>query len=122
MERILDPVFLQARAALEESLGRVGFRLIREVLDHAAFGSAQAEYRSRAHWLRLTWDGKDRYIWLSGAISQDQHAHPAVKAWYPLDKAPGGIAASLQIGPATDARIVELLAQVERFRHSSAAV
>src|SRR5687768_3183147 len=122
MERILDPVFLQARTALEERLSRVGFRLTREVLDHAAFGSAQAEYRNRAHWLRLTWDGKDRYLWLAGAIGEDQHTHPAASAWHPLDAPSKKFAASLHIGPAADARIAELMSQVEEFRRLKAAV
>ncbi len=116
MERSLDPVFLQARSDLEERLSRIGFRLTREVHDHAAFESAQTEYRNRAHWLRLTWDGKDRYLWLAGAISPDQHTHPAVSAWHPLDPASEKFVGSLQVGPATDARIAELIAQVEQFR------
>jgi hypothetical protein len=92
------------------------------VFDHAAFGSAQTEYRNRAHWLRLTWDGKDRYLWLSGAISQDHHTHPSASAWRPIDAASEEAAPRLQVGPATDARIAQFLSQVEDFRLAKAAV
>jgi hypothetical protein len=122
MERSVDPVYLESRTALEERLDRIGFRLTREVFDHAAFGSAQAEYRNRAHWLRLTWDGKDRYLWLSGAVSGDQHTLPGAEAWHPLDAPSDRFALSLQIGPTTEARIAELLSQIDIFRHEKAAV
>ncbi len=122
MERNVDPVYLQSRTALEERLDRIGFRLTREVFDHAAFGSAQAEYRNRAHWLRLIWDGKDRSLWLSGAVSGDQHTLPGAQAWHPLDPRSDRFAPSLQVGPTTEARIAELLLQIDVFGHEKAAV
>ena len=120
MERDLNPVFRQARDAVESLLGKYGFRLHRDVYDHAAFGSAQAEYRNRSYWLRLTWDGKDGQLELQGAISRDQHVYPAASAWHVLaTRSSGRPFVSLEPGPTTDAHIAELLAQIELFRASN---
>lgn len=124
MERDLSPVFRQARDAVESLVGKYGFRLIREVYDHAAFGSAEVEYSHRAHWLRLTWDGKERQLELLGAISRDQHVPPGASAWHALGatRSSGGSFVYLEPGPSTDAHIAELLTQIELFRASKANV
>ena len=124
MERDLDPVFLQARDAIESVLSKYGFRVHRESSYPGAFGSAEVQYRHRAHWLQLSWDGKDRYLWLSGAVSRDQHTFPGAAAWHALDPPPSTNrpALFLQPGPLTDARIREMLDQIELFRVSRAAV
>jgi hypothetical protein len=124
MERDLNPVFRQARDAVESLLGKYGFRLSREVYDHAAFGSAQVEYRHRAYWLRLTWDGKEGQLELLGAISPDQHVHPCASAWHALGatRSSGTPFVSLEPGPTTDAHIAELLTQIELFRASKTNV
>jgi len=87
IDRELNRVFLKARASIESVLSLHGFGLTREVFDHAAFGSAHTEYRHRAHWLSLNWDGKDGHLWLSGAVSRDQHTLPGREAWHALDQA-----------------------------------
>jgi hypothetical protein len=124
MDRDISPVFLRAREAVEAELCKHGFRLTEELFGHAAFGSAQAEYHHRTHWLRLTWDGKDHQLWLSGAITDDQHVLPGPALWHPLEDArsPGTPARFLKDEALIDARIRELVAQVERFREKKAAV
>lgn len=125
MRRHIDPVVVQARDAIETRLEREGFKLQYEHLYHdAAFGSATFEYRHRARWLRLQWDGKDRYLWLIGAVSRDQHTFPAPDAWHPLDTGAERFADvnGLQPGPKADTRIAQLLDQVELFLASAAAV
>jgi hypothetical protein len=124
MERYLNPVFGQACDAVEGLLDKYGFRLTREVYDHAVFGSAQVEYHHRAHWLRITWDGKERQLELMGAISPDQHVDPSASAWHVLGptRSSGTPLVSLEPGPTTDARIAELLAEIELFRASKADV
>ena len=124
MERDLNPVFRQARDAVESLLGKYGFQIEREVYDHAAFGSAEVEYRHRAYWLRLTWDGKERQLELLGAISPDQHVAPGASAWHALGatRSSGRPLVRLEPGPTTDAHIAELLTQIELFRASKANV
>ena len=124
MERDLNPVFRQARDAVERLLGKYGFRLIREVYDHAKFGSAQVEYHHRAHWLRLTWDGKERQLELLGAISRDQHVPPGASAWHALGTTRSSDRSFVthEPGPTTDAHIAELLTQIELFRASKANI
>ena len=124
MDRTLSPVFEKARELIESVLARHGFRLQTELLYHSAMGSGQLEYRHRTHWLRLHWDGKDHWLWLTGAISPDQHAHPGQQRWKPLDPVqdPPRFSQFLEPGPAADARIAELLDQIELFRASRAAV
>lgn len=41
IQREFNPVFVQARAALERVLGKYGYRVMGEIFAHAAFGSAQ---------------------------------------------------------------------------------
>ncbi len=124
MDRTLNSVFLQAREAIEGVLVKYGFRIDRESYYHAAFGSAEVQYRHRAHWLRLSWDGKDGYLWLAGAISVDQHTYPSANAWHPLDQplATRQSTLFLEPGPLAETRIRELLDQIELFRASKAAV
>ena len=119
MDRELNPVFLKARASIESVLARHGFRLTREIFEPAAFGSAQAQYRHRTHWLSLNWDGKDSHLSLSGAVSGDPHTLPGREAWHPLDQA--DVTISLRELDATaETRIEQLLGQVERFLASKA--
>lgn len=124
MRRELDPVVRQARDAVEARLEREGFKLQYEQLYHeSAFGSATFEYRHRARWLQLKWDGKDRYLWLVGAVSKDQHTFPGRDAWHPLEEASTALGSQwLQPGFTTDTRIAALLDQIELFLASSAAV
>ncbi len=124
MDRTLSPVFLQARDAIESVLSKYGFRVTKESLYYSAFGSTEVEYCHRAHWLRLSWDSKDRYLWLAGAIAVDQHVHPPATAWRPLDppSSTNRPALFLEPGELADARISELLTQIELFRASKAAV
>jgi hypothetical protein len=120
IERQVSPVFTQARDAIEAVLGKYGFRLTHETFAHSTFGSAEAEYRHRAHWLRLAWDGKESRLSLRGAIAPDQHVSPAPDAWRDLD--PTGAGPALEPGALTGARVGELLTQIELFRASKAAV
>jgi hypothetical protein len=123
MHRELDPVLLQARDAVEARLQRDGFSLQYETLYYeAAFGSATIEYRHRRCWLQLKWDGKDRYLWVIGALSTDQHTFPVRDAWHPLDTGGAGVGGGqrLQLGPRVDARIATLIDQIETFLASSA--
>ena len=124
MERDLNPVFRQGRDAVESLLGKYGFQIDRELYDHAAFGSAEVVYRHRAHWLRLTWDGKERQLELLGAISPDQHVPPGAPAWHALGakRSSARPFVRLEPGPTTDAHIAELLAEIELFRASRASV
>ena len=124
IDREIDPVLLQARDTIEPLIEKYGFRLTTESIYYSAFGSAQIEYRHRSHWLRLNWDGKDRYLWLSGAISPDQHSHPGSTRWGPLDVPtnPPRTSQPLSPGAELDARISEMLTQIELFRASTAAV
>ena len=120
MERDLNPVFRQARDAVESLLGKYGFRIEREVYEHASFGSAQVEYRHRARWLRLEWDGKEGQLELQGAISPDQHVPPHGSAWRALG--PTRFSGRLEPGATTDVHIAELLTLIELFRASKADV
>ncbi len=115
MDRSLHPTIAKARDVIESVIETYGFRLTQEVIDHAAFGSAQFEYRHRTHWLRLEWDGKDAHLWLTGAISFDQHAMPGSRNWQPLDATPKALSLR-DPGPHVDGRIKELLDQIELFR------
>jgi hypothetical protein len=121
MDRELNPVFLKARGSIESVLDRHGFRLTREVFEPAAFGSAQAQYRHRAHWLSLNWDGKDSHLSLAGSVSGDQHTVPGREAWHSLDQP--DVTISLRERDATlEIRIEQLVGQVERFLAIKAGV
>jgi hypothetical protein len=124
MDLEVSAIFLRARDAVEAELGKHGFRLTEELFAHAAFGSAHAEYRHRTHWLRLTWDGKDRQLWLTGAVTHDPHVLPGPAQWRPLDESPppGTPPRFLNDESAADARIAELLAQIDTFRKAKATV
>lgn len=114
MDRKLNPVFLKARASIESLLVGYGFRLTRDIVEPESFGSAHSEYRHRAHWLRLHWDGKDGHLSLSGAIGRDQHMMPGRDAWYSLDQ-PVVIISLRELDAKAEARIEQLVGQVERF-------
>ena len=120
MNRELNAVFLAARSSIESVLSRHGFDLTREVFDHAAFASAQAEYRHRAHWLSLHWDGKDGYLWLSGAICPNQHTLPSREAWRRLDQ-PEATVRLEGLDAAAEDRISQLVSQAEAFLVTKAA-
>jgi hypothetical protein len=121
MDRELNPVFLKARSRIEPLLASRGFRLARDIFEPEAFGSAESEYRHRAYWLRLEWDGKDGHLSLSGAVSKDQHIVPGREAWHSLDQP--AVTVSLQrLDARAEARIEELLVQVERFLNTPSAV
>ena len=121
MDRRLSPVFLKARARIESLLVGHGFRLTRDIFEPESFGSAQSEYRHRAHWLRLNWDGKDSHLSLSGAISGEQHIVPGRDAWYPFDR-PAVTVCLKDLDATAETRIEQLIGQVERFVDTKAAV
>jgi hypothetical protein len=121
MERVLDPVFLQARAAVEAVLDAAHYHLAAESHAPDAFGSAEVEYRGRHERIRLIWDGKDRWLGLSVARPPASNQHPRSGDWRPIE--PEGTAAPqqfLRLGPGTDARIADLRAAL--VQHLGAAV
>jgi len=123
MYRELSPVFQKARDAVESVLDKYGFQLMSEVIHHGHMGSGYMEYHHRAHWIRLYWDGKEGWLSLAGAISSDQHTFPDPASWKDLDpESPAPQFSFLRPGPAADARIAELLDQIEIFRVQRAAV
>ena len=65
--RDLDPVFQAALDALEPILFASGLKLASEWHSPEAFGSAETEYARRGLRVRLTWDGKDRWLWVQYA-------------------------------------------------------
>jgi hypothetical protein len=78
MNRILNPVILGIRDVVETELERLGFRLSSEQFHYEAFGSAQFEYHRRGTRLRLVWDGKDQWAWISLAPQPtDAFPHPS---------------------------------------------
>lgn len=111
MDRKFDPVYRQARDAVEVLLDRAEYRLASEVHHPDAFGSAEAEYRARHERLRLTWDGKDRWLRLSIARVQNSGQHPAHGAWSALEpRTPAGPQQFLRPGAGAEARIADLVA------------
>ena len=85
MERTLDPVYLAVREELEPALERLGYRLDEESHQFGAFGSAQAEYDRRGSRLRLHWDGKDRWAWVTVA-PQPANAFPEPDTYRDIDQ------------------------------------
>ena len=78
MQRQLSPVFQTIRDALETELTTHGFRLASETIHYDAFGSGSAEYARRGMRVQLTYDGKDRWAWVSYAAQPtDAIPHPA---------------------------------------------
>jgi hypothetical protein len=67
MERQISPVFQTIRDALETELMTHGFRLASETIHYDAFGSGSAEYSRRGMRVQLTYDGKDRWAWVTYA-------------------------------------------------------
>jgi hypothetical protein len=121
MERALDPVYLRARAAIESVLDSAGYHLASESHHPDSFGSAEAEYRGRHQRIRLTWDGKDRWLGLVVARSSASNQHPRPDDWHSLDpKATSAPQQFLHEGPSADARIAELARALSH--HIEAAV
>jgi len=87
MDRTLDPVYELARTRLEAILDPQGFRLASEYHMPEAFGSAETEYRRRGLRVRLTWDGKDRWLWLQVAPTAEKNVHPLPGMWRDLEAA-----------------------------------
>ncbi len=67
MNRQLAPVFQSIRDALEAELLTHGFHLASETIHYDAFGSGSAEYARRGMRVELTYDGKDRWAWVTYA-------------------------------------------------------
>ena len=121
MDRALDPVYLQARAALETILAHAGYQLASECHHPDAFGSAEAEYRGRNERLRLTWDGKDRWLGLAAAPSRGSSYHPGPSDWRPLEpKQTTAPSQFLRLGAVTDQRVAQLEEALRQ--HLSAAI
>src|SRR5918998_3883710 len=103
----LDPVYRQARASLDPVLEARGFRLAAECHYPDAFGSAHAEYRARGIRLRLIWDGKDRWLWVTHAPQIDS-AIPRDQSYKDLEASGAGSPPSARVlreGPIADERI-----------------
>jgi hypothetical protein len=123
MNRDVDPVVARAREVLEPLLDQLGFTLASELHNPGAFGSVNTEYRRRGHRIELTWDGKDRWLWLKVAPTG---ANGVVRpgAWQDLEAALGDVP-SVQVlrpGPVTEARLERLAAAVRRFFRLDAAI
>jgi hypothetical protein len=117
VNRELDPVFLQARGAIEPLLESKGFSIYGESHHPGSFGSAEAEYQRRGLRIRLTWDGKDRWIWLQLA-AKDGNRLVKPSEWKDLETALGAPAIAVGVlrpGPLADRRIEELVAHAREF-------
>jgi hypothetical protein len=92
-DRDLPKPYEIARSELEPFLSSNHYRFVRETFDSESFGSAYAEYRKDDIWLRLIWDGKDYWLWMSVARPVDRP--PGITDWhdlkYVLDGAPKGV-------------------------------
>jgi hypothetical protein len=84
MDRQLAPVFRTIRDALEVELAANGFRLASETLHYELFGSGSAEYTRRGMRVQLTYDGKDRWAWVTYA-AQPTGAFPHPTTYRDLD-------------------------------------
>ena len=109
MDRELDSVYVQARTALEVVLENAGYQLASECHHPDAFGSATTEYRGPHERLRLTWDGKDRWLGLGVAAARGTSHHPNPSEWRALEPkdntAPNQF---LRPGAATEQRVAQL--------------
>jgi hypothetical protein len=112
-----DVVYQQARATLDPLLKARGFQLASECHYPEAFGSAYAEYRRPGMRLRLTWDRKDRWLWMTHA-SQVDKAIPPDDMYRDLEASDAGALPSalmLRKGPVTDERIRQLVDRAVAF-------
>ena len=111
MDRTLDPTYQRARDRLEAILDAQGFRLASENHLPEAFGSAEAEYKRRGLRVQLTWDGRDRWLWLKVAPVQESpntRSHPST--WRDLETVVNAVpvGAYLQGDAIVERRIKEL--------------
>lgn len=119
-----DSVYQQARTTLEPLLEARGFKLAAECHYPEAFGSAHAEYRRRGMRLRLMWDGKDRWLWMTQA-PQMNNASPLEDTYRDLetaDEEPAPSALMLRQGPVADERIRRLVDRAVAFVDRVSAV
>ena len=124
MNRDLDTVFLQARTALEPLLESKGFSIYGESHYPGSFGSAEAEYQRRGLRIRLTWDGKDRWLWLQVA-PKDSNRLAKPSEWKDLEVelgAPAIAVGVLRPGALAARRIQELVAHAREFLNGDPAV
>ena len=124
MNRDLDPVFLQARGALEPLLASKGFSVYGESHHPGSFGDAETEYQRRGLRIRLTWDGKDRWIWLQVA-PKDGNRLAKPGEWKDLEivlGAPATAVGMLRLGTVADRRVEELVAHAREFLDGDPAV
>lgn len=84
MDRQLAPVFQSIRDAVETELAAHGFRLASETVHYEAFGSGSAEYTRRGMRVQLTYDGRDRWAWITYA-AQPTGAFPHPTTYRDLD-------------------------------------
>jgi hypothetical protein len=84
MDRKLPPVFQTIRDAVEAELAAHAFRLASETIHYATFGSASAEYTRRGMRVQLTYDGRDRWAWITYA-AQPTGAFAHVTTYRDLD-------------------------------------
>ena len=82
--REFPSAFNAAREQIEPVLSAHGFRLTRECFEPESFGSAYAEYRKEGSWLRLIWDGKDAWLWLS--VARPIGRPPSISDWHDLEQ------------------------------------
>ena len=111
MERTIDPVFLAIRDTFEPELDRLGFRIALESHQYDAFGSESLEYARRGARLRLQWDGKDRWAWVTVA-RQPSAAFPDPATYRDIDAdfaAPNAVAPRLNTREAGVDRANEML-------------
>jgi hypothetical protein len=78
-----EHLFSQAVARLRPILERLGYILVLQRYDEAAFGSAYAEYRGERGLLRVVWDGRDQALWAE--TRETDHGD-----WWDAESAAGG--------------------------------
>jgi hypothetical protein len=112
-----DIVYRRARETLDPILSEKGFTLAAECHYPESFGSADAEYKRRSLRMRLIWDGKDRWLWMTYA-PQPGNSHPRSDAYRSLESGEqqaGTPARFLREGPTAEGRIGQLAAQLVAF-------
>jgi len=119
-----DLVYRKARETLEPVLRNHGFELAAECYYPEAFGSAHAEFKRTGLRVRLVWDGKDRWLWMSYA-PQEGDAHPKPGTYRsigsPAEEA-STPALVLRDGPTAERRIRQLTDQLVAVLDREAAV